>query len=113
MRIASLERRHRDAWERLVATHPASGFMQSWAWSRFKELEGYQVVRLGLFDGERLTGGAIGYAFPSPAEAGLVAVPDGPVLDWGAAGAGPTFAALVRALEREEALTRPESGSMH
>src|SRR5262249_24214134 len=55
--------------------------------SRFKELEGYQVVRLGLFDGERLTGGAVGYAFPSPAEAGAGAGSPGPGVRSGAGGA--------------------------
>jgi lipid II:glycine glycyltransferase (peptidoglycan interpeptide bridge formation enzyme) len=103
MRIAPLDSRHREAWDRLVATHPASGFMQSWAWSRFKELEGYRVVRLGVFEGEELAGGAIGYAFPSPAEAALLAVPDGPLLDWDAPTAGAAFEALVRALRRSPA----------
>jgi peptidoglycan pentaglycine glycine transferase (the first glycine) len=106
IRIAPLDSRHRDAWDGLVAAHPASGFMQSWAWSRFKELEGYRAVRVGVFEGERLAGGAIGYAFPSPAEAALLAVPDGPVLDWAAPTAGATFAALVRALRRSPASRR-------
>jgi lipid II:glycine glycyltransferase (peptidoglycan interpeptide bridge formation enzyme) len=103
MRVAPLDGRHRPAWDRLVASHPASGFMQSWAWSRFKELEGYRVVRLGLFEGDELAGGAIGYAFPSPAEAALLAVPDGPLLDWAAPTAGAAFGALVRTLRRSPA----------
>ncbi|MBI3455749.1 MAG: peptidoglycan bridge formation glycyltransferase FemA/FemB family protein [Candidatus Rokubacteria bacterium] len=94
-RIAPLEARHRDAWDALVAAHPASGFMQAWAWSRFKELEGYSVLRLGLFEKERLRGGAIAYAFPSPAEAGLLVVPDGPLLDWDAPDAAATFRVLL------------------
>jgi lipid II:glycine glycyltransferase (peptidoglycan interpeptide bridge formation enzyme) len=100
MRIAPLDARQREAWDALVAAHPAGGFMQSWAWARFKELEGYDVVRLGLFDGARLTGGALAYAFPSPAEAGLLAVPDGPLLDWSAPEAGATFERLVAVLRR-------------
>jgi lipid II:glycine glycyltransferase (peptidoglycan interpeptide bridge formation enzyme) len=99
-RIAPLDASHRAAWEALVAVHPSGGFMQSWAWSSFKELEGYQVIRLGVFDGDRLTGGALAYAFPSPAEAGLVAVPDGPLLDWTAPDVTETFQALVAALRR-------------
>ena len=98
--IAPLEARHREAWDALVAAHPAGGFMQSWAWARFKELEGYDVVGLGLFEGERLTGGALAYGFPSPAEAGLLAVPDGPLLDWDAPDAGDTFERLVATLRR-------------
>lgn len=102
LRIAPLEARHRPAWDALVASRPDSGFMQSWAWSEFKALEGYTAVRLGAFSGDRLRGGAIAYVFPSPAEAGLGVVPDGPVLEWEAAGAVSTFRALVEAF-RESA----------
>jgi len=56
--------RHRAAWDALVASHHASGFMQSWGWSEFKALEGYRVARLGLFDGDALQGGGIAYTFP-------------------------------------------------
>jgi lipid II:glycine glycyltransferase (peptidoglycan interpeptide bridge formation enzyme) len=100
MRVAPLEPRHRQAWDALVAAHPSAGFMQSWAWSRFKEVEGYLTVRLGLFQDEALRGGAIAFAFPSPAEAGLLAVPDGPVLDWGTPEAAAAFPGLVGALRR-------------
>jgi len=97
MRVLPLGAHHRAAWDGLVARHPAAGFMQSWAWSAFKELEGYHAVRLGVFAGETLRGGAIAYAYPSPAEAALLAVPDGPVLDWTAPDAGAAFRALVAA----------------
>jgi len=98
MRVAPLGDRHRQAWDALVASQPGAGFMQSWAWSRFKELEGYAALRLGLFEGAALRGGAIAYAFPSPAEVGLVVIPDGPVLDWSAAEAPAAFRALVAAV---------------
>jgi lipid II:glycine glycyltransferase (peptidoglycan interpeptide bridge formation enzyme) len=96
-RVAPLEARHREAWEALVAAHPGSGFMQSWAWSAAKELEGYRAIRLGLFEGGALRGGGIAYLFPSPAEGGLAAMPDGPVLDWDAPDAAAVFRALVSA----------------
>jgi lipid II:glycine glycyltransferase (peptidoglycan interpeptide bridge formation enzyme) len=70
------------AWDALVAKCPSSGFMQSWAWSEFKRLEGYDILRLGVFEGGTLAAGAILFHFPSPQGAGLIAVPDGPVLDW-------------------------------
>ena len=97
MRVAALDERRREAWDALVSAHPASGFMQSWAWCRFKEVEGYSAVRLGLFKGDTLRGGGIAYVFPSPGEAVLLALPDGPVLDWQAPGAGAAFRALVAA----------------
>lgn len=96
--VAPLQAHHRTAWDALVASHPASGFMQTWRWSEFKALEGYAVVRLGLFDGTCLVGGGIAYAFPSPVDATLAAMPDGPVLDWDGPEASPAFQALVSAL---------------
>jgi lipid II:glycine glycyltransferase (peptidoglycan interpeptide bridge formation enzyme) len=93
----SLTTPDRDAWDALVAARPASGFMQSWAWSEFKALEGYQVTRLGLFDGGRLRGGALVYTYPSPLEAGLAVVPDGPVLDWDDPAAATALRTLVAA----------------
>ncbi len=97
IRVAPLRARHREAWDALVASSAGAGFMQSWRWSEFKELEGYAATRLGLFEGEALRGGGIAYTFPSPAEAGLAAMPDGPVLDWAAPGARAAFRALVAA----------------
>ncbi len=100
MRVSPLEAGHREAWEALVAAHPGSGFMQSWAWSAAKELEGYRAIRLGLFEGGVLRGGAIAYLFPSPAEGGLAAIPDGPVLDWDAPDAAAAFRTLVSAVRK-------------
>ncbi len=97
MRALPLRPRHRKAWDALAAGCPGAGFMQSWAWSEFKALEGYTVTRLGLFEGESLRGGGIAYTFPSPAEATLAAMPDGPVLDWGAPTAPEAFRTLVAA----------------
>ncbi len=97
MRVRPLEARHREAWDTLVASRADTGFMQSWAWSSFKELEGYAVLRLGVFEDE-IRGGGLVYAFPSPAEAGLVAMPDGPVLDWHRPDASAALRALVSAV---------------
>jgi lipid II:glycine glycyltransferase (peptidoglycan interpeptide bridge formation enzyme) len=88
----------RPAWDGLVARSPASGFMQSWDWSAFKEIEGYDATRMGIFSGDGLRGGAIGYSFPSSAEAGIAAVPDGPVLPWHEPQAPEMFDALMREL---------------
>jgi lipid II:glycine glycyltransferase (peptidoglycan interpeptide bridge formation enzyme) len=88
----------RPEWDALVGRSPDAGFMQSWDWSAFKELEGYDVTRLGVFAEGGLRGGAIAYSFPSPAEAGVTAVPDGPVLPWSEPEAPEMFDALMREL---------------
>jgi lipid II:glycine glycyltransferase (peptidoglycan interpeptide bridge formation enzyme) len=56
--------------------------MQSWAWSDFKEAEGQQVLRLGVFDGGRLCAGAMVYYVPSCVGASALELPYGPVLPW-------------------------------
>jgi lipid II:glycine glycyltransferase (peptidoglycan interpeptide bridge formation enzyme) len=103
MHVAPLEACHREMWDAVVASDPTSGFMQSWTWSEFKALEGYTVVRLGLFDGETLQGGGIAYTFPSLAEAGLAVMPDGPVLDWEAPSAPTAFQTLIAAFRNSPA----------
>src|SRR6185295_6195813 len=68
--------------------------------SEFKESEGYEVLRLGLFEGGVLDGGQIAYAWPAPAEGGIVAVPDGPVLDWDSPVARSAFDLLADGVRR-------------
>ena len=63
MRVSELTEVHRVDWERLSAAHSGSGFMQSWMWSEFKIREGYQALRLGLFEGEQLVGEAFLWLF--------------------------------------------------
>lgn len=106
MRLLRLGLRQRAAWDALVAGNPAAGFMQSWAWGDFKALEGYRVERLGLFAGDRLVGGGLGYVFASPTGTDLVTLPDGPVLPWDSPDAGPMFEALVAAFRATPAARR-------
>ncbi len=82
--IRPLEWSDRSTWDRL--TQGADGcFMQSWAWSEFKEREGYRVFRYGLVrsgemdDGE-LLGGCLILLYPSPSPANLLLAPGGPIL---------------------------------
>ncbi|MBF0571175.1 MAG: peptidoglycan bridge formation glycyltransferase FemA/FemB family protein [Candidatus Omnitrophica bacterium] len=72
-------------WEDLVRSTPESGFMQSWAWSSFKELEGQTVLRLGVFSDDVLCAGTIVYYVLSSVGASALEMPYGPVLPWGKA----------------------------
>ena len=80
MIIRDLSPEDKPAWEALVKRTPESGFMQSWDWSEFKAAQGQSVLRLGIFDGEKLEGGALVYSV----EAGMspLHMPHGPVLPW-------------------------------
>jgi len=82
MEPRELGREWDDRWDRLVGAHPNSGFMQSSAWMRFKQDEGYEARRVGLFDGEELVGGSVLFRYPGDRLGGVVYAPEGPVLAW-------------------------------
>ncbi|MBC7526210.1 MAG: peptidoglycan bridge formation glycyltransferase FemA/FemB family protein [Chthonomonadaceae bacterium] len=69
-------------WDALLSEKAETGFMQSVEWAAFKQSEGYEVLRLGLFEGEILTGGGTLLWFPSERKPGFVLCPEGPALDW-------------------------------
>ncbi len=80
LKLELLTYQHRQSWDEIVQAHPHSCFMQSWVWADFKELEGYQTFRYGLFDCSNLIGGCIFYLFPHQSRANLLLAPGGPIL---------------------------------
>ncbi|MDD4955225.1 MAG: peptidoglycan bridge formation glycyltransferase FemA/FemB family protein [Candidatus Omnitrophica bacterium] len=96
--IKSLAEKDKKNWEALVSVTPESGFMQSWPWSEFKETEGQKVLRVGVFENNRLIGGAIAYYVRSSLGSSSLHVPHGPVLPW----KEPEKAALCMKLLKEE-----------
>ncbi len=55
--------------------------MQSWGWADFRELDGYQTFRYGLFDQfHELVGGCIFYFYPQPSSANIIFAPAAPIL---------------------------------
>ncbi|MBW4579684.1 MAG: peptidoglycan bridge formation glycyltransferase FemA/FemB family protein [Tildeniella nuda ZEHNDER 1965/U140] len=69
-----------DRWDTFLQSSPTGCFMQSWAWSEFKELEGYQVFRYGVFVEDQLVGGSLFYFYPRPHTANLLSAPGAPFL---------------------------------
>lgn len=69
----------RPVWDAFVQSHPASCFMQSWAWANFKQLEGYKTFRYGVFVEHELVGGCIFYWYPRQHGANLLVAPGGPI----------------------------------
>lgn len=67
-------------WDSVVKASPTGCFMQSWTWADFKELEGYQTFRYGLFWQEILVGGCIFYFYPHNSKANLLIAPGAPLL---------------------------------
>lgn len=69
-------------WEQLVAANPASGIMQSLPWAQFKAKQGLTPIHFGVFEDNRLSGGAIFYTTNRSHGVGLLVAPEGPVLPW-------------------------------
>ncbi|WP_432808638.1 lipid II:glycine glycyltransferase FemX [Pantanalinema sp. GBBB05] len=65
----------RARWDQFNQSLPTSCFMQSWAWADFKQIEGYQTFRYGIFQQETLVGGGIFYFYPRPHSANLLIAP--------------------------------------
>lgn len=82
LQIRLLQTQEKELWDALVASNHSSCFMQSWAWADFKELEGYQTFRYGLFRRNQLIGGCIFYFYPHPSKANLLMAPGGPILNF-------------------------------
>jgi peptidoglycan pentaglycine glycine transferase (the first glycine) len=82
--IQHLTSTHHQLWDNFVRSHPEGCFMQSWAWADFKEREGYQTFRYGLFCDRVLVGGFIIYFYPTPDRANLLLTPGGPIflIEW-------------------------------
>ena len=84
MIVRKLENSDRLAWDQLTQTShhdpDHSCFMQSWAWADFRELDGYQTFRYGLFDQfHQLIGGCIFYFYPQPSAANIIFAPAAPI----------------------------------
>lgn len=80
LKIKILYPEDRDLWDCFGQALPTGCFMQSWAWSDFKELEGYQVFRYGIFERSNLVGGCFFYFYPHSSKANLLISPGGPIL---------------------------------
>jgi len=79
--VRKLENSDRLAWDHLTQESYQSCFMQSWAWADFRELDGYQTFRYGLFNEfHQLIGGCIFYFYPQPSSANIIFAPAAPIL---------------------------------
>ena len=69
-------------WEHLTQANNVSGFMQGLDWAKVKRKQGLSSMHLGIFEGDRLIGGAIFYSSNKRNGAGILVAPEGPVLPW-------------------------------
>jgi spermidine synthase len=82
--LRELQPQHQRDWDCLTG----QSFMQSWSWGEFKQREGFNVLRVGLFERDRLVGGATFYHYPRADAANLVLSTGGPCFAAGYASIG-------------------------
>lgn len=84
-----------ERWDAFVGAMPSSGFMQSFFWGAFKKRTGWDVLPLGVFDDEKLIGGAIVLRFHVSSDQHFLYIPQGPVLDYGRPDASMIFSVII------------------
>jgi len=92
-------------WEKLVSQNPASGFMQSFFWTRFTNLLAWPTYKIGVFDNKSLFGGAIIIKFATDNGNNYLYIPEGPVLPYATPGADKIFDGLIAEIDKVADLT--------
>ena len=100
LRRITLDDRRSDAWEALVRSNPACGFMQSLAWADFQRRLGIDVYPRAWARGGRLEGGALFYSAKSLDGPGMLVTPGGPVVPWSDPERGKALFGAIRAEAR-------------
>ena len=99
-----------QAWDRLLATTPETGFMQSSWWAEFRTTAGFEHFRIMQKNGGAILGGAVVLKFTYADDRCFYYVPEGPVLPADEAVAGAVFDATLEAIE-DRRRTEPQTVS--
>lgn len=71
----------REEWDNYVTSHSEANFLHAWQWGEFHISRGKQVVRRGVYEGDRLVGVYEGVV--ETARRGRhLAIAGGPITDW-------------------------------
>lgn len=77
-----IDRKMQQTWDYLTQKNPASGFMQSFFWSEFKQRIGWDTFKVGIQEKGQLVGGAVVMKFHFSPTKNFLYIPEGPVLDY-------------------------------
>jgi len=88
-----------QAWDRLLAATPETGFMQSSWWAEFRSASGYEHFGVMLKNAGAILGGAVVLKFTYADDHCFYYVPEGPVVPSDQAVAGAVFDATLAAIE--------------
>ncbi|HUD19606.1 MAG TPA: peptidoglycan bridge formation glycyltransferase FemA/FemB family protein [Patescibacteria group bacterium] len=82
MKLIYIDESRRDEWEHLTKTNPASGYMQSFWWTEFKNLLGWQSYKIGIVEKDKLVGGTIISKYAHYKGRNTIEITEGPVLPY-------------------------------
>lgn len=85
--------------------------MQSSFWEDFKKKTGWDSISLGLFDDEKLVGGAAVLRFHFSKNGHFLYIPQGPVLDYDSANAEQKFVTIIESIKNN--LVSKENDTSH
>ena len=88
-----------QAWDRLLAATPETGFMQSSWWAEFRTTAGFEHFGVMLKNSGAILGGAVVLKFTYADDRCFYYVPEGPVLPGDDAIAGAVFDATLEAID--------------
>ena len=79
-----ISEKNKKEWEELVQEHSAGGFHQSFYWAKFKQADGWDTYKIGIFDAKnKLIGGTVIFQFHfHSTETNFLYIPEGPILDY-------------------------------
>ena len=75
---------HKEVWHDLVSKNPAGGFQQGFEWAKFKQSQGHETFKIGLFrvEDDKLVGGCVILKYSFSNKVNFLYIPQGPILDY-------------------------------
>lgn len=86
-------------WEDLVKKNPASGYMQSFWWADFQNLLGWDTYKIGIFNREKLLGGAVIAKYSHYKNKSILYIGEGPILPYSEPEAENMFILLMNQID--------------
>ena len=82
MELKYIDESLKKQWDDLVKNNPASGYMQSFWWADVQNLLGWETYKIGIFNREKLLGGAIIAKYNHFKNKSILYIGEGPVLPY-------------------------------
>lgn len=105
MQLKYIDASRKKEWEDLVKANSSSGFMQSFFWTNLKQLLGWETFKIGIFEKNKLVGGAIITKFSHFKDFNFLSIAEGPVLPYEKKEAEEMFHQLIGEIDKISNLT--------